>query len=152
MTSVEVTTAGGAGARRLTVESRLLDEPLPLGASLAVDGVCLTVVDADPAGDQPVIHAFQIGDARANFLFGPLGTLDIVKGDFEHLHGRASRRQNRSRGVHSIAGAVALEHARRRGELHSEAQAPLQFVGDVARAARMCVEHGCGVRTRRRDS
>ena len=33
----------GAG-RRLEVSSRLLDDELPLGASLAVDGVCLTVV------------------------------------------------------------------------------------------------------------
>ncbi len=30
-------------AMRLTVRARLLDEPQPLGASLAVDGVCLTV-------------------------------------------------------------------------------------------------------------
>lgn len=29
--------------RRLGLSARLLDEPLPLGASLAVDGVCLTV-------------------------------------------------------------------------------------------------------------
>jgi len=29
--------------RRLTVAARLLDEELPIGASLAVDGVCLTV-------------------------------------------------------------------------------------------------------------
>ena len=32
-----------AEARRLTVRARLLDEEQPLGASLAVDGVCLTV-------------------------------------------------------------------------------------------------------------
>jgi riboflavin synthase len=30
--------------RRLTIASALLDEEMPLGASLAVDGVCLTVV------------------------------------------------------------------------------------------------------------
>jgi riboflavin synthase len=34
--------------RRLTVKARLLGEPLPLGASLAVDGVCLTVTSAVP--------------------------------------------------------------------------------------------------------
>ena len=32
--------------RRLELSARLLDEELPLGASLAVDGVCLTVVTA----------------------------------------------------------------------------------------------------------
>jgi riboflavin synthase len=32
--------------RRLAIRARLLDEPLPLGASLAVDGVCLTVTSA----------------------------------------------------------------------------------------------------------
>jgi riboflavin synthase len=34
-----------AGGRRLSVSAPLLDEELPLGASLAVDGVCLTVVE-----------------------------------------------------------------------------------------------------------
>jgi riboflavin synthase len=44
---VEITTAASgvsAGARRLTVATRLADEQMPLGASLAVDGTCLTVV------------------------------------------------------------------------------------------------------------
>ena len=41
--AVEVTSAGPAGARRLTIETRLADEEMPLGASLAVDGTCLTV-------------------------------------------------------------------------------------------------------------
>jgi riboflavin synthase len=35
--------ASGRG-RRLTIQGRNIEEPLPLGASLAVDGVCLTVV------------------------------------------------------------------------------------------------------------
>jgi riboflavin synthase len=33
------------GGRRIAVSGKLLDEELPLGASLAVDGVCLTVVE-----------------------------------------------------------------------------------------------------------
>jgi riboflavin synthase len=37
----------GSG-RRVRITARLLDEPMPLGASLAVDGVCLTVVSARP--------------------------------------------------------------------------------------------------------
>jgi riboflavin synthase len=40
---VDVVGAGATGARRLTIESRLADEPMPIGASLAVDGTCLTV-------------------------------------------------------------------------------------------------------------
>ena len=39
--------ASGKG-RRLSVEARLLDEEQPLGASLAVDGVCLTVTSWTP--------------------------------------------------------------------------------------------------------
>jgi len=42
--AIDVTTAGAEGARRLTVATRLADEEMPLGASLAVDGTCLTVV------------------------------------------------------------------------------------------------------------
>jgi riboflavin synthase len=33
--------------RRLVIAARLLEEPLPIGASLAVDGVCLTVTTAE---------------------------------------------------------------------------------------------------------
>ena len=36
--------AGDADARRLTITARLLEEPIALGASLAVDGICLTIV------------------------------------------------------------------------------------------------------------
>lgn len=35
---------GGEGSRLLTIQARLLDEEMPRGASLAVDGVCLTIV------------------------------------------------------------------------------------------------------------
>lgn len=41
---VEMLGGGGQGARRLTVATRLADEEMPIGASLAVDGTCLTVV------------------------------------------------------------------------------------------------------------
>ncbi|HEX2570603.1 MAG TPA: riboflavin synthase [Polyangia bacterium] len=41
---VETLGSGGQGARRLTVATRLADEEMPIGASLAVDGTCLTVV------------------------------------------------------------------------------------------------------------
>lgn len=43
--AAETTTSGAAGARRLVIETRLADEPMPLGASLAVDGTCLTVTE-----------------------------------------------------------------------------------------------------------
>ena len=39
-------TSGGQGGVRLGVVAKILDEPMPLGASLAVNGVCLTVVTA----------------------------------------------------------------------------------------------------------
>ncbi len=39
-----VSLGGAAGGRRLTVSSALFVEPAPLGASVAIDGVCLTVV------------------------------------------------------------------------------------------------------------
>jgi riboflavin synthase len=41
---VELLGGGSQGARRLTVATPLADEEMPLGASLAVDGTCLTVV------------------------------------------------------------------------------------------------------------
>src|SRR5262249_10550733 len=40
----QLTPLGSEQALRLTVRARLLDEEQPLGASLAVDGVCLTVI------------------------------------------------------------------------------------------------------------
>jgi riboflavin synthase len=48
LVAVAVTTGGTAGARRLTIETRLADEEMPLGASLAVEGTCLTVVAWEP--------------------------------------------------------------------------------------------------------
>ena len=41
----ELAPAAGPSSRRLTVRTELAVEALPLGASIAVDGVCLTVVD-----------------------------------------------------------------------------------------------------------
>ena len=43
LVAVEVLSGGGAAARRLTIATRLAGADLPIGASLAVDGVCLTV-------------------------------------------------------------------------------------------------------------
>jgi riboflavin synthase len=40
-----VTADGVPGARRLTIAAKLAEQPMPLGASLAVDGTCLTVVE-----------------------------------------------------------------------------------------------------------
>ncbi|MEO6953199.1 MAG: riboflavin synthase [Polyangia bacterium] len=44
---IAAVTRQGQGVR-LGVEARILDEIMPLGASLAIDGVCLTVVTARP--------------------------------------------------------------------------------------------------------
>ena len=46
--AVAVTTAGAEGARRLTIETQLAAEAVPLGASIAIDGTCLTVVEWRP--------------------------------------------------------------------------------------------------------
>lgn len=43
--AVERLGSGPTEARRLTIETRLAAEPVELGASLAVDGTCLTVVE-----------------------------------------------------------------------------------------------------------
>ena len=44
------------------------------------------LVDADPAGDQPVVQLFEIGHPLADLLLGPFRAFDIVKGDFQrHL-------------------------------------------------------------------
>ena len=40
--------SGPAGSRRLCIDTELAAEPMPLGASLAVDGVCLTVTEWTP--------------------------------------------------------------------------------------------------------
>jgi hypothetical protein len=47
------------------------------------------LVDPDPAGDQPVIKLFEVGDAAADLLLRPVRALDVMKGDFQrHLHHR----------------------------------------------------------------
>ena len=52
---VESVVAAGQGARRLVIATRLAAEDLPVGASLAVDGICLTVVES--AGDRVALVA-----------------------------------------------------------------------------------------------
>ena len=42
---VQVTTAGASGARRFVIETRLAEQPIDIGASLSVDGTCLTVTE-----------------------------------------------------------------------------------------------------------
>ncbi|HMY57315.1 MAG TPA: riboflavin synthase, partial [Pseudomonadota bacterium] len=45
---IEVSPLPRGSGQRIGLSSPLLSQPLPLGASLAVDGVCLTVVAASP--------------------------------------------------------------------------------------------------------
>ncbi len=52
---IEAVAAAGEGARRLAISTRLAGEDLPVGASLAVDGTCLTVVEN--AGDRVALVA-----------------------------------------------------------------------------------------------
>jgi hypothetical protein len=56
--------------------------------------VCIggTLIDAHPAGREPVVNRFQIVHAGADFLLGPIQALHIVEGDFEgDLHRRVSK-------------------------------------------------------------
>jgi len=65
--------AGETGARALTIATRLADEEMALGASLAVEGVCLTVVEwrkgqvvlvaAPETLARTTIGALSVGDA-----------------------------------------------------------------------------------------
>src|SRR5215472_16822509 len=49
------------------------------------------LVDADPAGGEPLINFFKVGNAGPDFILGTFRSLDIVKGDFKrHLHGGCS--------------------------------------------------------------
>src|SRR5215471_2348147 len=49
------------------------------------------LVDPNPAGNEPLIDFFQVGDAGADFLLGLFRSLDVVEGDFKrHLHGSCS--------------------------------------------------------------
>jgi hypothetical protein len=51
--------------------------------------VLVALVDADPAGDQPVVQLFELGHPGANLLLCPFRAFDIVKGDFQrHLQHR----------------------------------------------------------------
>ena len=73
----EVTVAGNA---ELDMDDRRDRSGAVLGA----------LVDPDPAGDQPVVELFEIGNPGADLLLRPVGACDIVEGDFErHLqHGK----------------------------------------------------------------
>jgi riboflavin synthase len=93
--------------RRLSLEARLLDEQMPLGASLAVDGVCLTVtswkkgavtVEAGPETlERTTIGALQTG-AKVN-LERPLRLGDRLGGHMVAGHvdstGRIATRRPR---------------------------------------------------------
>jgi riboflavin synthase len=99
---------GGRG-RRLTVTARLLDDEQPLGASVAVDGVCLTVVEWRRG-----VAAFDVGpETLARTTLGA-----VVSGAGVNLE-RPVRVGDRL-GGHLVAGHVdgvgAVAHRAPRGE------------------------------------
>lgn len=83
------------GGKRLRVAARILDEVMPLGASLAVDGVCLTVVWARPG--EVDLEAGPETMARTTLT-------DLHIGQRVHLE-RALRLSDRL-GGHLVAGHV----------------------------------------------
>jgi len=105
----EVSPLPRGSGQRITITASLLAEPLPLGASLAVDGVCLTVVSSDRGW-----AALEVGpETRARTT---LATLSI--GRVVHLE-RALRVSDRL-GGHIVTGHVdgigQLEASQRRGD------------------------------------
>ena len=97
---IAVTPLAGDGALRLTLAAPLLREALPTGASLCVDGVCLTLTSQDP----------EVG--RATVDVGPetaaLTTLGPQGGPLLHRQvnlERALRLSDRL-GGHLVAGHV----------------------------------------------
>jgi hypothetical protein len=67
---------GAAGNAEFDVDDRRDGAGAVLGA----------LVDADPAGDQPVVELFEVGHPGADLLLGPFRAVDIVKCDFQrHL-------------------------------------------------------------------
>lgn len=84
----------GSG-QRLRIAARLLDEVMPLGASLAVDGICLTVVAARP------------GEVEVEA--GPETLLRSTAGDFaigQRLHLERALRASDRLGGHIVTGHV----------------------------------------------
>jgi riboflavin synthase len=98
----------GTDSRRLTVDTQLPVERLPLGASIAVDGVCLTVVDRQPGrftadlGPETLarttLGARRVGD-RVH-LERPLAVGDALGGHMVagHVDGVGTIVASRSRG------------------------------------------------------
>ena len=116
----------GAETRRLVVSTDLAVERLPLGASIAVDGVCLTVVERGPGR-----FAADVGPetlARTTFA-------DRREGDRVHLE--APLAAGDPLGGHIVAGHVdgvgVVATARPRGEaLELEIDAPAELARYLA--------------------
>jgi riboflavin synthase len=97
------------GSRRITVSSKLPVGKLPLGASIAVDGVCLTVVARAPG-------RFQADLGPETLALTTLGDRDV--GDRVHLE--RPLRVGDPLGGHLVAGHVdgvgTVKLARSRGD------------------------------------
>src|SRR5581483_947470 len=117
--------------RRLSLEAKLLDEQLPLGASLAVDGVCLTVtswkkgavtVEAGPETlERTTLGALQTG-AKVN-LERPLKLGDRLGGHLVAGHvdatGRIATRRPRGENLDFTieASAAILRYVVEKGSI-----------------------------------
>jgi hypothetical protein len=64
------------------------------------------LLDPDAARSQPAVQRFQLADAGADVVLGPLRVLDIVEGEFQrHLHGRYLREVIVSQNQRAIGAA-----------------------------------------------
>ncbi len=109
---VESLRASTRGTRRLTVKTDLPVGKLPLGASIAVNGACLTIVARRPGRPS----TFQADIGPETLACTTLGSL----GPGAHVHLEQALRLGDSLGGHMVSGHVdgtgRVESANKRGD------------------------------------
>jgi riboflavin synthase len=111
--TVESLRVGGGGSRRLVVSTSLKVAKLPLGASIAVSGVCLTIVARKTRRKEAVFEADLGPETLACTNLGALKTGD-------HVHLERPLRLGDPLGGHLVSGHVdglgRIEARRKRGD------------------------------------
>lgn len=130
----EVSPLPRGSGQRIGLSSPLLSQPLPLGASLAVDGVCLTVVAASPGS-----ASVEVGpETRARTTLS-----DLAPGRVVHLE-RALQVSDRL-GGHIVTGHVdGLGHVSksvRRGDSWDvEVNTPQELLRYIVEKGAICID------------